>query len=300
MHVFVRVVERGSFSAAAEELGMTPSAVSKLVTRLEDRLGVRLLHRTTRQMSLTPEGETYHRRAKDILAEISDAELEVSKRGLAPQGRLRVNSVAPFAFHHLGRALPDFIARYSKVEVELTVTDRIVDLLADNVDVAIRTGKIDDPSLVVRKIGEVQRGIYAAPEYLKRRGTPQSPEELADYDCIRISSTPSGERWPFLRNGTVEIVEIGSRISVDNATVALQLALAGAGIVRTSDLTVGSAVREGRLVQLFADSHVIEPTPISAVYPFGRHRMLTVRAFIDFLLERFGQSPWRHNNGVNS
>jgi DNA-binding transcriptional LysR family regulator len=293
MHVFVRIVDSGSFSAAAEALGITASAVSKIITRLEDRLGVRLLHRTTRRLALTPEGEIYHLRAKDILAAITDTEHEVSGRGSAPQGRLRVNSVAPFALQYLAAALPLFMTSYPKVEVELAVTDRIVDLLADHADIAIRTGTISDSSLVVRKIGDVERGIFASPDYLKRRGTPKTPSELINHDCIKLSATPAGHRWPFYDSGEIKVIEIGSRLSVDNAAVALHLALAGAGIVRTSNLTVGNAVRDGRLVQLFTDCHVVESTPISAVYPLGRHRMLKVRAFIDFLVEHFRVPPWR-------
>jgi DNA-binding transcriptional LysR family regulator len=292
MRTFVRVVERGSFSAAAEELEITPSAVSKLVTRLEDRLGVRLLHRTTRRLALTPEGETYHLRARDILAAIADAEIEVS-RGGDPQGRLRVNSVIPFALHQIAQALPDFIARYPRIEVEIAATDRVVDLLVENTDVAIRTGPIDDPSLVVRKIAVVERGIFASPTYLARRGTPHSFDELAVHDCIRLSSSLAGRRWLFHDCGRVKALEVQSRIVVDNSEAALQLALASAGIIRVCDIVVGNAVRDGRLVELLTDSHVTEPTPLSAAYPLGQHRMPKVRAFIDFLVERFSHAPWR-------
>jgi DNA-binding transcriptional LysR family regulator len=289
MQVFDRVVARASFSAAAEELGLTPSAVSRVISRLEDWLGVRLLHRTTRRLSLTPEGEVYHLRTRDILAAIADVEDDLSAHARAPQGRLRVNCVVPFALHFLAGELPDFLARHPRIEVDLAVTDRIVDLLAENVDVAVRTGPITEPSLVVRRIGRVERGIFAAPAYLERRGVPLTPDDLDRHDCIRISSTPSGHRWPFRVGGAERTVEIASRISVDNADMALHLALSGAGLVRTSDLTVGAAVRDGRLVPLMADCHLAEPTPVSAVYPQGRHRMPKVRAFIDFLAERFAR-----------
>jgi DNA-binding transcriptional LysR family regulator len=175
MQVFVRVVDRGSFSAAAEDLGMTPSAVSKVISRLEDRLGIRLLHRTTRRLALTPEGETYQVRAQDILAAIDDADAEVARLGTTPRGRLRVNTGTAFALHELVAALPDFMARYPEIELDLSVTDRVVDLLAENADVAIRTGQVTDPSLVVRKIADAERGLFVAPSYLDRRGTPASP-----------------------------------------------------------------------------------------------------------------------------
>lgn len=293
MRVFVRVVERGSFSAAAEDLAMTPSAVSKLITRLEDRLGIRLLHRTTRRLALTPEGEIYQLRAQEILAAIDEAEAEVARLGTTPRGRLRVNTGTAFALHELVAALPDFIARYPEIELDLSVTDRIVDLLAENADVAIRTGLVTDPSLVVRKIADAERGIFAAPSYLDRRGVPATPADLAHYDAIVVSSVPAVNRWPFRDGDGVRIVEVNNKIVVDDAEVALRLAIAGAGILRVSDMLVGEAVRRGLLVPLFGGISVSEPLPVSAVYPQGRHRMAKVRAFVDFVVDRFKNAPWR-------
>jgi DNA-binding transcriptional LysR family regulator len=293
MRVFVSVVDRGSFSSAAEELSLTPSAVSKLVSRLEDRLGVRLFHRTTRSLSLTPEGEIYHLRARDILAAIEDTETEVARSGTTPRGRLRVNSGTAFVLHELAAALPDFLDRYPQIEVEFTVTDRVVDLLAENADVAIRTGPIGDPSLVARKIAEAARGIFASPAYLERHGTPRTPDDLAHHTCIVLSSIPAVNRWPFYDGANVRIMQVISRVIVDDAEVALRLAIAGAGIVRISDIFAGEAVQHGLLVPLLADQHVVEPIPVSAVYPQGRHRMAKVRAFVDFLVERFARAPWR-------
>ena len=293
MRVFVRVVERGSFSAAADDLELTPSAVSKLVSRLEDRLGVRLLHRTTRRLALTPEGETYHLRARDILAAIDDAEGEVARSGRTPRGRLRVNTGTAFVLHELVKALPEFMELYPEIELDLSVTDRIVDLLAENADVAIRTGPITDPSLVARKFAEAERGIFAAPSYLARRGRPLHPGDLASHNCIAVSSIPSVNRWPFRDGTNVRIVQVVSKIVVNDAEVALRLAIAGGGIIRVSDLLVGEAVRRGWLEPLFVGQHVVEPLPVSAVYPQGRHRMAKVRAFVDFVVDRFKSAPWR-------
>ena len=292
MLVFARVAQHASFSAAAETLGITPSAASKVITRLEERLGVRLLHRTTRRLSLTPEGEIYHRRVRDILASIDDAEVEVS-RAQTPQGRLRVNSFVTFALQHLAPVLPDFVARYPKVEIELTVTDRIVDLLADSADVAIRTGTIEDSSLVARKISHQERGIFASPGYLAKRGTPHTADQLAAHDCIKLTSSSAGHRWLFQEHGTVKVLDIKGRITVDNSEAALQLALAGAGIARLGDMVVGNAVRDGRLIRLLTNCHVVEPIQLAAIYPLGRQHMPKVRAFIDFLVERFRDAPWR-------
>ena len=293
LRTFVRVVERGGFAAASKDLGLTPSAVSKLITRLEDRLGVRLLHRTTRRIALTPEGEILHLRARDVLAAIEDAEAEVSRAGRQPQGRLRVSCVTAFALHQLAPALPDFFARYPHVELDLAVTDRVVDLLAQNADVGIRTGSIADGSLVARKIAEISRALYASPGYLARRGAPRTPDQIREHDCIVLSHIPSSHRWPFRANGKVKLVEIGSRIVVDSGEAALRLAVAGGGITRLADLIVAEAVADGTLVPVLPESHVAEPVPLSAVYPQGRHRMPKVRAFLDFLVERFSHAPWR-------
>jgi len=295
LQTFVRVVERGGFAAASKDLGITPSAVSKLITRLEDRLGVRLLHRTTRRVALTPEGETYHLRARDILTAIDDADAEVSRAGQRPRGRLRVNCVPAFALSQLLPLLPDFLARYPEVDLELAISDRMVDLLAENADVGIRTGSIDDPSLVARKIAEIRRGLFASPDYLARCGTPHTPDQLQDHDCIVVRLSPASHRWPFRDNGQVRVIDIGSRVLVDSGEAALRLAIAGGGITRLADLVVADAVREGRLQPILNESHVTEAVPLSAVYPQGRHRMPKVRAFLDFLVERFSHSPWRES-----
>jgi len=293
LRTFVRVIERGGFAAASKDLGITPSAVSKLVTRLEDRLGVRLLHRTTRRVALTPEGETYHVRARDILAAIEDAEAEVSRAGQRPRGRLRVNCVPAFALHQLMPALPEFVALYPEVQLDFAVTDRVVDLLAENADVAIRSGVVQDPSLVVRKIAEVRRRLFASPSYLARRGMPRTPEQLLDHDCIVLNLFPYSHRWPFRDGGDARVIEVVSRVLVDSAEAALRFAIAGGGIVRLADLIVAQAVRDGHLQPVLAESHIAEPVPLSAVYPQGRHRMPKVRAFLDFLVERFSHAPWR-------
>ncbi len=293
MRTFVRVVERRGFAAASNDLGITPSAVSKLVTRLEDRLGARLLHRTTRRLALTSEGETYHLRARDILAAIDDAEAEVARAGRQPRGRLRVNCVPAFAFHQLMPALPDFVARYPAVQLDLAITDRVVDLLAENADTGIRTGPVQDPSLVARKISEIKRGLFASPAYLARCGIPRKFDDLRDHDCIGISLSASSLRWPFRDGRDVRVVDITGRVLVDSGEAALRLAVAGGGITRIADMLAADAVRDGRLEPVLADCHVAEVVPLTAVYPQGRHHMPKVRSFIDFLLERFGQAPWR-------
>ncbi len=292
LRVFVRVMDRGSFSAAAEDLGLTPSAVSKLISRLEDRLGARLLERSTRRLALTPEGETFLTRARRIVAEIEEAEAEVMRVRGAPRGRLRINSGTAFGLHQLTPALADFLARYPEINVELSITDRLVDLIEEQADIAVRSGHLPEGPFVQRKIADLQRVICASPAYLKRRGTPRKAADLKNHDCIIVAGVGL-DRWPFNTAGGVEVTEVRPRVSTDDAEAALRLAIEGAGIVRLSDVIVGSPLREGQLVALLTDSHHVEPFPLAALYPAGRQRLPRVAVFIEFLVERFGHAPWR-------
>jgi DNA-binding transcriptional LysR family regulator len=292
LRVFVRVLERGSFSSAAKDLGLTPSAVSKLVSRLEDRLGVRLLERSTRRLALTPEGETFLARARRIVADIDEAEAEVMQARGAPRGRLRINSGTAFGLHQLAPALADFLARYPEIDVDLSITDRYVDMIEEQADIAVRSGHIPEGPFIQRKIADLQRVICAAPSYLKRRGTPRVAADLKDHDCIVVAG-PGLKRWPFNVRGGVDVVEVRPRVSTDDAEAALRLAIEGAGIVRLSDVIVGSPLRDGQLVALLTDTHHIEPFPLAAIYPAGRQRLPRVAVFIEFLVERFSLAPWR-------
>lgn len=291
IRAFVRVVEHQSFSAAAEVLGLTPSAVSKLVSRLEERLGVRLLHRTTRRLALTSEGEIYFARARHILSDIDEAEAEVARSRGSPRGRLHVNTSIAFAVHQLAPALPEFLTRYPDIQVDLSITDRVIDLVEDHADVTIRNGRIADMALAARKIGEFQRVICAAPSYLSRYGKPRTPADLANHVCIAMKSTPS--RWPFRNKDGINQVQIAPRVTTDNGEAALQLALDGGGIVRLSDMMLGKPISRGLLVPLLTDIHYSESLPVSALYLAGRHRLPKVRVFLDFLVERFASAPWR-------
>ena len=219
MRAFVHVIQRGSFSAAAEDLDLTPSAVSKLVSRLEDRLGVRLLHRTTRRLALTPEGETYLVRARDILRANEDAEPAGARARPTPRGKLRLNTGSAFMLHELAATLPEFLARYPEIDIGITVTDRI-DNLVENADVAICMGPIADRSLVARRFATTERGIYAAPRYLERRGIPQTPDGLDSHDCIVLSSVPSINHWPFRVGNEIRTFEANGRLVVDDAEAA--------------------------------------------------------------------------------
>lgn len=292
LRVFVRVMDRGSFSAAANDLGLTPSAVSKLISRLEDRLGARLLERSTRRLALTPEGETFLARARRIVTDIEEAEAEVARVRGAPRGKLRINSGTAFGLHQLTPALADFLARYPEIDLELSITDRLVDLVEEQADIAVRSGHIPDGAYIQRKIADLQRVICAAPAYLARRGTPRTAADLKGHDCIVVAG-PGLNRWSFKTRGGIDVVDVRPRVSTDDAEAALRLAIEGAGIVRLSDVIVGGPLRDGELVALLTDIHHIEPFPLAAIYPAGRHRLPRVAVFIEFLIERFGHAPWR-------
>ena len=292
LRVFVRVLDRGNFSLAANDLGITPSAVSKLISRLEDRLGVKLLERSTRRLALTPEGETFLARARRIVADIEEAEAEVARVRGAPRGKLRINSGTAFGLHQLAPALADFLARSPEIDIDLSITDRLVDLIDEQSDIAVRSGHIPEGPFIHRKIADLRRVICAAPSYLEKRGTPKVPSDLKAHDCVLVAG-PGLNRWPFKARGGIDIVEVRPRVTTDDAEAAVRLAVEGAGIVRLSDVIVGRRLRTGELVALLPDVHHSEPYPLAAIYPAGRHRLPRVAVFLEFLHERFGHAPWR-------
>lgn len=293
MNAFVRVVEKGSFAAAAQDLALSPSAVSKIVSRIEERLGVQLLARTTRRLALTAEGETYFQRCQEILAAIEAAEAEVASSSARLQGHLRINAGTAIGRYQIARMLPEFTRRHPGITVDLGVTDRQIDLIGENVDVAIRTGELADSTLIARKIGDARRVICASPRYLEKHGTPKTPTELLKHNCLRITNAVHLARWSFYTPEGVNHLSVSGDITSDSGDVLLDLVLGGHGILRALELPAAEYVRRGELVVLLADVHVSEPTPIWAVTPPGRNRVPRVRAFLDFLVETLGGEPWR-------
>ena len=293
MGVFQRVVERGSFAGAAEDLGLSPSAVSKLVTRVELRLGVRLINRTTRRLALTPEGEIYLERSRDILRAVEAAEAEIASVRLSPRGHLRVHAFPAFAVDHLGPALPDFLARYPHVTFEFLVTNRFVDVIGENVDIALRVGQLSDSTLVARKIVDLTQVVCASPKYLAAYGRPALPSDLARHSCLTLSHIPGSARWPFRVKGEQVRIDVRGAIAADSGHMLMKLAIEGAGIVRLGDNVVANAIKEGLLEPVLQDLQEPENYPLWAVLPPGRQRTPKVRVFLDFLIERFGSAPWR-------
>jgi DNA-binding transcriptional LysR family regulator len=293
MEAFVRSVELGSFSAAARELKLTPSALSKLVTRLERSLKVRLLSRTTRRIAPTPEGELFVARCRRILAEMEDAEMEVGRSRERPRGLLRMHLGVGVAMHLIVDALPRFLERNPEVQVDLLIEDRRVDLVRENIDISVRPWQPETTALVVRRIFDFERVLCASPAYLKKHGRPRTPDDLARHRCMGVSSIPAPGQWLFQMAEGPRMLETRLGAAANNADCVYRLALAGVGIARLNEFTAAAALRDGRLVQVLADFHADEKLTMLAIYPQERHRLPRVAAMVEFLMESFSERPWR-------
>lgn len=286
MEVFVRVGELGSLSAAARAFRMTPSAVSKLVARLESRLGVPLLNRSTRRVQLTPEGSVFLERSTRVLADIEAAEREVSS-GIAPRGKLRVSCNVPFGIHRLLPRLPRFLSAHPQVTVDVALTDVVVDLFEVRADVAIRLGPLADSRLLARKLGESRMVVVASKAYLAARGTPRAPADLAEHECLGFCFIRQAKGWPFIDRSrrAFTFVPKGNALVSDGEAMR-QLALAGAGIARLSMFHVGADIEAGRLVPLLDRFNPRDVEAAHAVFLGHDGRMpARVRAFLDFLTD---------------
>jgi DNA-binding transcriptional LysR family regulator len=286
MDVFVLAAELKSFSAAGRKLGLSPSAVSKLVTRIEDRLGARLLVRTTRRLELTPEGEVYLGRARRILAEIAETERIVAAGArVVPRGPLRVNASVGFGERYILPLAPAFLSLYPEIELNLTLTDGVIDVIGERADVAIRSGPLRDSSLKARKLLESREVVVAAPAYLDRAGTPRHPDELVAHNCLRFNFRRSMEGWPFLSGDgkAVEVREITGNMLVSSGAILRQLCLDGLGIGRIGRFHVEEDIAAGTLVPLLEDYNPGEVEIVHAVFAGHEHLAARIRAFIDFL-----------------
>lgn len=290
MTVFSRVVASGSLSAAARELGLSPALVSRRLAGLEARLGVRLINRTTRSLHLTDEGAQYYEACSRILGEIAEADAGVSAGRVEPQGVLRVAS--PSAFGHLQVAplIPRFAARYPKVQLALSLSDRSISLIEEGFDVAIRIAELEDSSLTARKLAPNRRVVCASPAYLRRHGTPRTPADLAQHNCLPTDFTMSWEyKDPEGRTGTVNVT---GRYACDNWEVLREWALAGLGVALKSTWDVRRELEEGSLVALLPGYTFDGDVAIYAVYPHRRYLPAKTRVFIEFLAESFGPEPY--------
>ncbi|PDT05566.1 LysR family transcriptional regulator [Rhizobium chutanense] len=284
MEVFVSVVERGGFSAAAQVKRMTPSAVSKLVARLEARLGARLVNRSTRKLQLTPEGCAFYERSIAILADIAEAERQASS-GEQASGRIRINTSGSFGNHVLAPLLPAFMALHPAVTLDVAHTDRVVDLMEERADVAIRTGPLKNSSLIARKLGATRKLIVASPDYLKRHGEPCTIADLRRHCRIGFSYARAVEGWPLREGGEMVTVPITPGVQVGDGEAMRHLAIAGAGLARLAAFTVRADLEAGRLIRVLEAANPGDTEEFYALY-MGQGGPLParVRALLDFLV----------------
>lgn len=293
MAVFRRVVELDGFAAAARDLRMSNGSVSKHVARLEEQLSARLLNRTTRRISLTEAGRGFYDRCVRILDEVEEAKVSAASESASPRGTLRVNAPMSFGIRHLAQVLPEFMARYPDLAVDLSLNDRYVSLLDEGYDVAVRIGSLSDSGLVARRVGSSRLIAVAAPSYLAARGEPRTPEDLLRHECLSYTLRNSGAEWRFLGPEGPVAVRVSGRLRVDNGDVLATAAAAGLGIVLSPSFLVDDLLRDGRL-RVVLPGYRAEAAEIQTVFPHGRHLSAKVRVFVDFLAERFGQDPpWR-------
>lgn len=286
MEVFVRVIELGGFSAAARACGMTPSAVSKLVARLEQRLGTRLVNRSTRQLQLTPEGCVFYERGVRILADLNEAE-RCASTDATPRGRLRVNTNVPFGHHFLLPLVPEFLARHPDVTLDIVLTDEVIDILEQRTDVAVRAGPLKSSNLVARRLGATRMVIVGAPKYLAHHGTPATPDELLAHNRLGANYVRAQPGWPLRHDGQDVVVPVSGNAQASDGEALRRLALAGLGLARLAAFQVRDDIAAGRLASVLEDCNPGDLEEVRAVYVGqGGYLPLRVRAFLDFLAEQ--------------
>lgn len=293
IQAFAQVVESGSFSKAAERLGLSTSATSRHVAELEAHLQTRLLNRTTRKVSLTEGGRAYYERVVQLLADLDEAEQEASRAAVVPRGVIKLTTAVNFGVRHVGPAIAAFLAKHTEVRFDVSLSDRVVDLVEEGFDLGIRIGTAGPHNVVARKLGETRIVPCASSDYLARHGTPQVPEDLARHNCFTYEYVTPRNVWTFRdADGRERPVRVGGNLHSNNGDILAEAAARGAGIVFEPAFIVGPEVRAGRLVPLLQD-FAPSPLPIYAVYSSRKHLSAKVRLFIDFLVEHFaGAEDW--------
>lgn len=286
LEVFVRVIELGGFSAAARACGMTPSAVSKLISRMEQRLGTRLVNRSTRQLQLTPEGCVFYERGVRLLADLDETERCVSAHA-APRGRLRVNVNVPFGHHFLLPLVPEFLDRHPDVTLDIVLTDEVIDILEQRTDVAVRAGPLKSSNLMARKLGATRLVIVGAPGYLARHGTPATPDQLLAHNRLGTQHVRARPGWPLRHEGGDLVMPVSGNAQASDGEALHRLALAGLGLARLAAFQVRDDIAAGRLQPVLEDFNPGDSEEVHAVFVGqGGYLPLRVRAFLDFLAER--------------
>jgi DNA-binding transcriptional LysR family regulator len=287
LELFATVVDEGSFSAAGRVLDLTPSAVSRAIDRIEERLGVRLMLRSTRALTLTIEGQAYLQAARRILGDLDDAEQEIADQG-APRGRLRVSAALSHGRLCVVPRLCAFTRLYPHILVDIALTDALVDIAGGQADVAIRFGPLADSTLTARKLGETRRVIVASPTFLARHGTPRVPEDLLRLNCLNFNFRRTEPIWPFLRDGEEFCLPVKGNVEANNGETLGQLAALGLGITRVGRFSVVDEIADGRLVPLLEDFNPGDVELIHAIFVGGANTPARVRVFVDFLAAELG------------
>ncbi|WP_419798757.1 MAG: LysR family transcriptional regulator [Terasakiella sp.] len=290
MMIFAQVVQSGSFSKAADDLGMSKSSVSKKVTFLEDRLGVRLLNRTTRKLSLTEVGQVFYERCERIMSEAEEAELAITRLQDEPRGHLKISAPVSFGVKHLGRPLAAFIGKYEDLSVDVQLNDRYVDIVDEGFDLAIRIGRLPDSSLIAKKVGSSRMVVCASPDYWQKHTKPTHPRQLEDMNCLIYTLSRNSGGWSYQENGKTHLVKIEGDVKANNGDIIRDMAVNGAGVAVSPAFIVGRELANGVLESVM-EEYEVEPINIYAVYPHNRHLSAKVRLFVDFLKDWFGNCP---------
>lgn len=291
LNVFVKVAEAGSLSGAARVLDTSNPSVTRHLAELETHVGARLFNRNTRRLSLTETGAIYLERCKQVLADIDTANMDAATSASQPNGALRINAPVSFSVNHLARVLPEYAQRYPEVHLDVTLSDRVVDLIDEGYDLAIRIGRVQDSSLVARQIAPARMVICASPDYLKVHGTPKAPADLARHNCLDYTYSSTRGEWHLARAGKTHVVRVKGSMQSNNGDLLREAAIAGMGIIVQPSFMVHRELRDGQLIALLND-HVIAGKTILAVYPSRRHLSAKVRTFVDYLVEKFGDNPY--------
>jgi LysR family transcriptional regulator for bpeEF and oprC len=290
--VFVRVVEANSFTGAAKVLGITASGVSRVVSRLEARLGVRLLDRTTRSLGVTADGAAYYERCSRILRDLEAANVEIARSSGAPRGRLRIDVGTTLARHVVGPAIPGFLAAFPELSVDLSARDHIIDPIAEGIDVVVRMAELRESELVHKKVGAMRLVVVASPEYLKTKGLPRDPSDLRTHATLSFLPRPATLPWRFRTAGRDYELPLPGRLHTNSADAIVAAATAGLGVAQLAELHFREAIARGAVVVILRE-HEPPPLPVHALFAKEKASLPKVRAFLDFLEERLKRTPDR-------
>jgi len=296
LRVFLRIADEGGLSAAGEKLGLSRALVSKHLGALENRLGTRLFHRTTRRLSLTESGRAFYDRCVQAVGDVEEAMRCASDSGARPRGTLRINSAHAFGRRYVAPALAEYLKRYPEVTVDLILNDRLVDIVEEGFDLAVRIGRLEESTLIARRLASTQLVVCGSPAYLRRHGVPAQPQDLERHNCLVYTYAAEPSIWTFQRGQDTLRVRVGGCLRANDGDTLMHIALADQGLALLPTFLVGEALADGRLLPVLADWET-EQIGIHAVYPSRRHLSTKVRTFVDFLAERFEGLPawetWR-------